>query len=180
MLVLQKNILNHFFLGKLPESTTAQPQTYRQFYQSFLQAYPDAKTHGHADAFLQQQLSWADSQRNDLPENPEDLPQWLQQHIERTGYAYQQYLKSRKQGAPRRFFANKSEAYIFLQHVEPTKRVDGAWLYGTLNAWHDASYTMPMNTPDTTIITSDMTPTECSCLSNSPNPPPMPPRPSNA
>lgn len=138
MLTLQKNILNHFFLGKLPDSSTEQPNTYRQFYQSFLQAYPDAKTHGHADAFLQQQLSWADSQRSDLPEIPEDLHQWLQQHIERTGYAYQQYLTSRKQGAPRRFFSTKSEAYIFLQHVEPTKRVDGAWLHGTLHSWHDA------------------------------------------
>ena len=138
MLTMQKNILNHFFLGKLPESTAAQPQTYRQFYQSFLQAYPDAKTHRHADAFLQQQLSWAANQATDLPEDPENLHQWLQQHIERTGYAYQQYLKSRQQGAPRRFFASKSNAYIFLQHVEPTKRVDGAWLYGTLNAWHDA------------------------------------------
>lgn len=139
MLALQKNILNQFFKGKLPSSSIETPRTYRHFYQSFLQAYPDAKTYNQAEAFLQQQLGWAGLQQCDLPERPEDLPQWLQQSTERTGYAYQQYLKSRKQGAPRRFFANKSEALLFLQRVEPTKRVDGAWLYGTLHSWHDAN-----------------------------------------
>lgn len=138
MLALQKNILNHFFLGKLPSSDTAQPQTYREFYQAFLQAYPAASTIRQAREFLQQQLGWVAKQPCDLPENPEDLPQWMHQHTERTGYAYQQYLKSRKQGAPRRFFATKSEALLFLQHVEPTKRVDGSWLYGTLQSWHDS------------------------------------------
>ena len=37
-----------------------------------------------------------------------------------------------------------------------------------------------MKMPDTTIITSDMTPTECSCLISKPNPPPIPPTPSTA
>ncbi|XID74885.1 iron-containing redox enzyme family protein [Alkanindiges sp. WGS2144] len=138
MLSLQRNILNHFFLGKLPDADIKAPHTYRQFYQAFLQAYPDAATHRQAEHFLQQQLGWAARQSCDLPENPDDLHQWLQQHTERTGYAYQQYLKSRQQGAPRRFFANKSEALLFLQRVEPTKRVDGSWLYGTLHSWHDA------------------------------------------
>lgn len=143
MLALQKNILNHFFLGKLPGTVqpaeAAQPQTYRQFYQNFLQAYPAASTIRQARSFLQQQLGWVARQPCDLPENPEDLPQWMQQHTARTGYAYQQYLKSRKQGAPRRYFASKSEALLFLQHIEPTKRVDGSWLYGTLQSWHDVN-----------------------------------------
>ena len=138
MLALQKNILNHVFLGNLPDFNAAQPASYRQFYHTFLPAYPDAKAYHHAQEFLHQQLGWASTLACDLPENPEDLPQWLLQSTERTGYAYQQYLKSRKQGAPRRFFANKSEALLFLQHIEPTKRVDGAWLYGMLHSWQDA------------------------------------------
>ncbi|RYY78429.1 MAG: iron-containing redox enzyme family protein [Moraxellaceae bacterium] len=142
MLALQKNILNHFFLGKLPVSLShaeAAEPSYRQFYQNFLQAYPGASTIRQANAFLQQQLEWVAKQPCDLPENPDDLPQWMQQHTERTGYAYQQYLKSRKQGAPRRYFSNKSEALLFLQHIEPTKRVDGSWLYGALQSWHDVN-----------------------------------------
>lgn len=139
MLELQQNILNQFFLGQLPESNVNPPQNYKQFYQSFLQPYPSAQTLAQANDFLQQQIQWAARTPCDLPENPEDLPQWMQQHIERTGYAYQQYLKSRQQGAPRRFFASKSEALLFLQKVEPTKRVDGAWLYGTLPMWHEAN-----------------------------------------
>ncbi|RYF56716.1 MAG: iron-containing redox enzyme family protein [Comamonadaceae bacterium] len=50
----------------------------------------------------------------------------------RTTDAYQDYLASRKAGAPRRYFSNRAHALNFLQSVAPTKLVDGSWLYGTL------------------------------------------------
>ncbi|MNJ31020.1 hypothetical protein D3C77_256400 [compost metagenome] len=50
------------------------------------------------------------------------------------------YLQDRRQGEPRRYFLNRSQALYFLQQVAPTKKVDGAWLYGMLKHWQDPRY----------------------------------------
>lgn len=90
-----------------------------------------------ARAFLQEQLRKAVKLNCDLPDSPEDLDQWVIDGNARTTQAYKQYLDTRKQGQPRRYFANRSHALFFLRGVAPTKLVDGSWLYGVLPQWQD-------------------------------------------
>ncbi|EZQ17140.1 iron-containing redox enzyme family protein [Halopseudomonas bauzanensis] len=87
--------------------------------------------------FLQEQLKKAAKLKCDLPDSPEDLHQWVIDGNARTTQAYKQYLDTRKQGQPRRYFANRSQALFFLRGVAPTKLVDGSWLYGVLPQWQD-------------------------------------------
>ncbi len=76
----------------------------------------------------------------DLPENPRQLQAWSDAHTERVGAQYRGYLRTRKAGGARQYFAHKSHALYFLKGVAPTKLVDGAWLYGLLKHWRDPCY----------------------------------------
>ena len=94
----------------------------------------------YARNYLQAQLAEARALPDDLPDNQASLAQWLTARAEAVGDAYREYLAARKEGAPRRFFTNRSHALYFLKAVAPTKLVDGAWLYGMLSRWQDADY----------------------------------------
>lgn len=77
---------------------------------------------------------------DDLPDTPEHLDAWSARHAARVAQEHARYLEQRREGGPRRFFANRSQALWFLQQVAPTKAVDGAWLHATLHHWHDPRY----------------------------------------
>lgn len=85
-----------------------------------------------ARAFLDRQLQLAARHPDDLPDDPDAWPAWLDDNARRTALGYARYLDERKAGAARRYFRNRAHALHFLQSVAPTKLVDGAWLYGVL------------------------------------------------
>ncbi len=107
----------------------------RALYQSLLHA----PTHHLSEArhFLRSQLQLAAPHLADLPESPARLEAHILMNNARTARAYREYIKARRQGQPRRFFTNRAHALYFLRNVAPTKLVDGAWLYGVLQQWHD-------------------------------------------
>ncbi|MFK3815925.1 iron-containing redox enzyme family protein [Pseudomonas sp. NPDC089407] len=91
-------------------------------------------------AWLNEQLSRAQRIPDDLPANPAELEAWSADHAAQVAGAYALYLEHRREGAPRRYFANRAQAIWFLQQVAPTKAVDGAWLYSALRHWGDPRY----------------------------------------
>lgn len=93
-----------------------------------------------ARSFLQACLKEAAGLPHDLPEHAHALDAWMEGKTLEAGDRYAEYLEGRKQGQPRRYFTNKSHALYFLQHVAPTKLVDGAWLYGILPYWKDPRF----------------------------------------
>ena len=107
----------------------------RALYQSLLHA----PTHYLSEArhFLRSQLQLTAPHLADLPESPARLEAHILMNNARTARAYREYIKARRQGQPRRFFTNRAHALYFLRNVAPTKLVDGAWLYGVLEQWHD-------------------------------------------
>ncbi|WP_426138968.1 iron-containing redox enzyme family protein [Pseudomonas sp. DWP3-1-2] len=122
---------------------TAFSQPHRAAHSDYRTTY-DALMHSatpredpEAAVFLRQQLQLADLQACDLPDQPEHLEQWIAEGVSKVAEQYSVYLEQRREGAPRRFFSNKAHAMYFLQQVAPTKRVDGAWLYGLLPHWAD-------------------------------------------
>ena len=99
---------------------------------------PTALTSQHrAQSFLNRQLEYAAQLPSSLPTNPEALPDWVERGALDVAKRYASYLAARKAGQPRRYFSCRSHALSFLQQVAPTKLVDGAWLYGTLQHWRD-------------------------------------------
>jgi len=76
----------------------------------------------------------------ELPPAVDEWSDWVVEHAHAVGEDYAQYLRDRHNGAPRRFFANKAHALYFLQHVSPSKLVDGAWLYSALRHPSDWRY----------------------------------------
>lgn len=90
-----------------------------------------------AAGFLQAQLDMQSGHDDELPADPQRWADWLANRAWRSAQAYAAYLGERRSGAPRRHFANRSHALYFLQASAPTKRVDGAWLYGALEHWSD-------------------------------------------
>ncbi|UUD65311.1 iron-containing redox enzyme family protein [Pseudomonas seleniipraecipitans] len=90
-----------------------------------------------ARSFLDTQLEEAAGLPCDMPAQPEALLDWMRNAALSTTQAYALYLEERRQGAPRRYFANRAHALYFLRHVAPTKLVDGAWLYGLLKHWQE-------------------------------------------
>jgi hypothetical protein len=137
MLALQKDALHYFFLGSHLESKAEAPHTYNDVYHALLQPKPSKDLFRQAKNFLDQQLARASQLDCELPAQAHQLHDWMQHKLSNTGQAYQAYLANRKARQPRRFFANKGEALLFLQQIEPTKRVDGSWLYGALQCWAD-------------------------------------------
>lgn len=107
----------------------------QQRYQSLL-AGPDESS----ATWLDEQLARAGNLPDDLPDTPSQLPAWSARQAAQVAEAYAGYLAQRRQGAPRRFFANRAQALWFLQQVAPTKAVDGAWLHGALQHWRDPRY----------------------------------------
>lgn len=91
-------------------------------------------------AWLDEQLARVANLSDELPDTPAELPAWSARHAAQVAEGYADYLARRRQGAPRRFFANRAHALWFLQQVAPTKAVDGAWLHGTLQYWRDPRY----------------------------------------
>jgi hypothetical protein len=91
-------------------------------------------------AFLAAQIEVARAEPCELPDAVWQLQGWIQGRAESVGIAYREYLAARKNGAPRRYFTNKSHALYFLKGVAPTKLVDGAWLYGTLSRWENPEF----------------------------------------
>ncbi len=99
----------------------------------------------HADQaqlrqFLQDHLQGVDGAQCELPLHVDAWPDWVAAHASEVGEQYAQYLEERHAGGPRRFFTNKAHALYFLQHVAPSKLVDGAWLYGTTRHAADWRY----------------------------------------
>lgn len=88
-------------------------------------------------AFLNQQLTQAQHAVCDMPDTPEQLEDWITHSVSSVADRYAAYLASRHAGEPRQFFSSKSHAMYFIQHVAPTKLVDGAWLFGLLAQWSD-------------------------------------------
>ena len=127
------------------ESAAAAPPTARALYLDLADggAAAGAAAHGAAKVaagdYLRRQLDVAAALPCDLPADLADFGQWIAGHTEAVGIEYGRYLAERKQGAPRRYFTNRSHAMHFLTGVAPTKLVDGSWLYGLLARWDDAS-----------------------------------------
>ena len=92
------------------------------------------------DNYLAAQLSRAAPQPCDLPADPARLAGWAAPRSAAVAAQYTEYLAQRKQGAPRRYFSSHAHALYFLRCVAPTKLVDGAWLYGALQRWHQNAF----------------------------------------
>lgn len=112
----------------------------RELYAALLDVTARAAARPQAVTYLRDQLELAADQPCDLPDDPAGLEAWLYAHNEKVGEQYQDYLKGRRAGAPRRYFSSKSHALYFLQGVAPTKLVDGAWLYGLLQRWQEPRF----------------------------------------
>lgn len=114
--------------------------SFRDVYQ-YLLTDIDAKSSRLANDFLSQQLSLIkDDCEEALPQDPEQLMPWILNNWAGVSEEYESYLKGRRQGHARRYFREKSHGLYFLQCVSPTKKVDGAWLYGALANWQDHRY----------------------------------------
>ncbi len=90
--------------------------------------------------FLQNHLETVSDAECELPPSVADWPSWVAEHASQVGEEYAEYLEQRHAGAPRRFFTNKAHALYFLQHVAPSKLVDGAWLHSATKHPSDWRY----------------------------------------
>ena len=93
--------------------------------------------------FLDTQLTLARQLADDANVLPEDIGEWaawLEGSASQVACAYREYLQRRHGGSGREFFSSKAHALYFLQHVAPTKLVDGAWLYDAVNHAGDWRY----------------------------------------
>lgn len=91
-------------------------------------------------SFLQEQLKLAREFPDSLPGNLSDLLPWIETNARHVAASYREYLDGRRAGGSRKFFSNKAQALYFLQHVAPTKLVDGAWLYSAVSHANDWRY----------------------------------------
>lgn len=91
-------------------------------------------------AYLSSQLALTSALPCDLPADPGALAGWAAPRSAAVASQYRDYLAERKQGAPRRYFSNRSHALYFLRCAAPTKLVDGAWLFSTLRRWHENEF----------------------------------------
>ncbi len=118
--------------------TSTPADTERRLYDRLLAE--DSTVDRAALDFLRRQLSKAAALSDDLPASAEELLQWSETRCASVAAEYADYLEQRQQGAPRRYFRNKSHALYFILHVAPTKEVDGAWLAGLLPQWQDPRF----------------------------------------
>jgi hypothetical protein len=131
-MVSKTQVKDPFMIASIPDART--------LYHRLLRTPESADCRVHARRFLQEQLEHAGEQPHDLPASPQDLADWMERKTRETGSRYAEYLESRKQGAPRRYFSCRSHGLFFLQQAAPTKLVDGAWLYGVLPYWKDPRF----------------------------------------
>lgn len=124
---------------KVPALAGIFPRT-KSLYDQLLAAPADPATQSAARVFLQEHLELAAALPCELPVDPALLEDWMISSTQHAGEQYALYLEQRKAGKPRRFFRSKAHALHFLQAVAPTKLVDGAWLYGTLEHWQDPRF----------------------------------------
>ncbi|MEP6606266.1 MAG: iron-containing redox enzyme family protein, partial [Nitrosospira sp.] len=101
---------------------------------------PNQLALARSHSYLNRQLKATKKFEVDIPQSLEELSTWIDSNTQLVGHQYEQYLKTRRFGDPRRYFVNKSHALYFLKSVAPTKLVDGAWLYGLLEHWSDGRY----------------------------------------
>lgn len=87
--------------------------------------------------YLQTQLKAAENLPDDLPADLADLTGWVAAKCQAVAQRYHSYLENRRAGSARTYFTNRAHALYFLQHVAPSKLVDGAWLYGTIKHTDD-------------------------------------------
>lgn len=118
----------------------------RQLYCALLDEPLDSLTCQASAEFLEDQLKRAAQLPCDLPENPAALGDWIDTRTAVVGRQYRDYLAARKAGSSRQYFDNKAHALHFLRSVAPTKLVDGAWLYATLEHWQNPRFTALIRT----------------------------------
>jgi hypothetical protein len=107
------------------------PASFRSVHQQLLDPRTERNVAtNRALSLLRDALNAVAATDDDLPATPHELTAWMDASARKAMDAYQAYLSERKQGAPRRFFTNRTHALYFLETVAPTKLVDGAWLYG--------------------------------------------------
>lgn len=109
----------------------------KSVYFSLLESKPSKKTQIESAGFLDNHFKQTAHYSTSMPANAEHLDAWLTEHNEIVGRQYHEYLEARKSGQPRWYFSTKSHALYFLRAVAPTKMVDGSWLYGLMQNWHD-------------------------------------------
>ncbi|WP_312936638.1 iron-containing redox enzyme family protein [Pseudomonas sp.] len=127
---------------RLTSSTLPAPSLPVAVYHALLRD-PQTTELATAREFLDAQLMLAKGLGDDiagLPENLDTLPAWIEHNGQEVAHAYRDYLDGRRAGRGREFFRCKAHALHFLQHVAPTKLVDGAWLYNALSHANDWRY----------------------------------------
>lgn len=112
----------------------------RELYFDLTESSPGPDERLRARDFLRSQLAASANVECGLPDAPASLHTWMHESAERAGEAYSDYLCRRHAGAPREFFPARAHALAFLRAAAPTKLVDGAWLFGTLDRWEDAAF----------------------------------------
>ena len=110
-------------------------------YKGLAETTPNKAMRNDAVTFLRQELAFVASQPCLIPESIEELNFWMQASAQKATSQYSDYLKDRKDGAPRRYFGSRAHALYFLRTVAPTKLVDGAWLYGLMPRWSNTRFT---------------------------------------
>ena len=112
----------------------------RDMYDLLLQLPVSPEARRESPRFLTEQLERASHLAHDFPADYRELEHWLEQKTLSVGKHYATYLEKRKQGEGRQYFRTNSHALSFLQKIAPTKLVDGAWLYGTVEYWQDPRF----------------------------------------
>lgn len=106
-------------------------------YQRLADARPDEATRAEAADFLREEVLLLQDAPAELPERPEDLLTWMEENALSVHARYGEYLRERREGAPRRYFSSRAHALYVLRCVAPTKLVDGSWLYGLVPHWRN-------------------------------------------
>lgn len=112
----------------------------KELYFALSSRYLTQQALDQAQGYLQQQLQTAAALPADIPADMAQLPEWIRDNTHQVGVQYEEYLRQRKTGMPRRYFSSKSHALHFLQSIAPTKLVDGSWLYGLVQQWRDPRF----------------------------------------
>ena len=117
------------------------PQTFKEWVQFFLNAkLPKSLKTKYATFLLSKLTKNLDISHLSWLNHPELTQQhFAQQHL-KVCEAFKAYLIRRKELHPREYFPTVSHAFEFLYQVAPTKLVDGAWLYSTLNQSHHSDF----------------------------------------
>ncbi len=122
-----------------PASTASSTPSAKELY--FLLEHGALAEHRDtARGYLERQLQAARALQDDVPADISQMNEWMRNRSVTVGQQYRDYLDARKNGAPRRYFASKSQAMYFIKAVAPTKLVDGAWLFALLERWEDPDF----------------------------------------